>query len=275
MSTINNQHTTNNDVLNSYITMINNCTTIQQLYPLLNQLFKHNYIFNYNILQYISNIQLLQQQGNNDIQARQYYNTIQLYINGTYNDYIQLKQTNEIIQLNNYEIYKLQLLTIVTLCQNNTILDYNTIKQAINIQDVRTIEDILIDCIYNNLIIGQIDQYNQQFIIYSTMIRNNSIWSESNINNLYNIYNNWYKQCINVSDNITNQKHSLYNQQQQHYQYQILINRQKQKTINNLKSNNNKLYNSNNTNDTINLNQPLTPNTLAARMKQRITNLVK
>jgi COP9 signalosome complex subunit 7 len=50
------------------------------------------------------------------------------------------------------------MLTLTTLAQRSKTLDYQDLMQALHIESVRELEDLMIDCIYNELLTGQLDQ---------------------------------------------------------------------------------------------------------------------
>jgi hypothetical protein len=63
------------------------------------------------------------------------------------------------------EAKKLKFLTIVSLASKNGELSYDTLKKALQIEELRELEDIILDCIYQGLIGGKIDQQQQKLFV--------------------------------------------------------------------------------------------------------------
>jgi COP9 signalosome complex subunit 7 len=52
------------------------------------------------------------------------------------------------------------MITITELASRSKELNYKVLMSELNIKDLRELEDMIIDCIYNDLLKGQLDQKN-------------------------------------------------------------------------------------------------------------------
>merc|ERR1712154_615351 len=88
----------------------------------------------------------------------QWLDALELFAYGTFGDY--RKNKKKYPSFNNKQLAKLKQLSIVTLAGQSTtkILYYNTLQQQLEIKTVRELEDLIIDCIYSQLITGKLDQ---------------------------------------------------------------------------------------------------------------------
>ncbi len=59
------------------------------------------------------------------------------------------------------QLKKLKMISIADAAQKSKVLHYGNLMTALDMQTVRELEDLIIDCIYNELIAGQLDQLNQ------------------------------------------------------------------------------------------------------------------
>jgi len=66
---------------------------------------------------------------------------------------------------------KLRLLTIVTHASQHKILPYDLLLKELDLANVRELEDIIIDCVYQGLVKGKLDQKKSAFEVHSTIGR--------------------------------------------------------------------------------------------------------
>ncbi|KAF8179137.1 hypothetical protein BJ912DRAFT_1023925 [Pholiota molesta] len=102
-------------------------------------------------------------------QHQKFLSLLQLFSYKTYQDYLQHKDT--LPPLNQAQITKLKHLTIVSLASERRILPYAELQQALDISNVRELEDLIIDAIYLDLLQGKLDQKEEQFEVSYTMGR--------------------------------------------------------------------------------------------------------
>ncbi|KAF9481225.1 hypothetical protein BDN70DRAFT_992032 [Pholiota conissans] len=102
-------------------------------------------------------------------QHQKFFSLLQLFSYKTYQDYLQHKDL--LPPLNQAQIIKLKHLTIVSLAAERRILPYGDLQQALDISNVRELEDLIIDAIYLDLLQGKLDQKEEQFEVSYTMGR--------------------------------------------------------------------------------------------------------
>ncbi|KND03258.1 uncharacterized protein SPPG_02310 [Spizellomyces punctatus DAOM BR117] len=85
-----------------------------------------------------------------------YVNLLRLFAYGTYQDY--RANAASLPPLNDAQLKKLKHLSIVTLSGDNRTLNYDLLLQYLDIPNVRELEDLIIDAIYQDLIRGKLDQ---------------------------------------------------------------------------------------------------------------------
>lgn len=78
-----------------------------------------------------------------------------------------LKNREQFIELKPTQMKKLRMLSIVAAAQRAKVLGYADLLAALELGSVRELEDLIIDCIYNELVSGQLDQLRQQFHVVS------------------------------------------------------------------------------------------------------------
>lgn len=94
---------------------------------------------------------------------------LQLFSYKTFQDYLQHKDLFP--PLNAAQMIKLKHLTIVSLAADRRILPYSDLLQALDISNVRELEDLIIDAIYLDLLHGKLDQKEEQLEVTYTMGR--------------------------------------------------------------------------------------------------------
>ncbi|KDR68808.1 hypothetical protein GALMADRAFT_231131 [Galerina marginata CBS 339.88] len=102
-------------------------------------------------------------------QHQKFLSLLQLFSYKTYQDYLQHK--DKLPPLNQSQIIKLKHLTIVSLAADRRILPYADLLEALDISNVRELEDLIIDAIYLDLLNGKLDQKEEQLEVSYTMGR--------------------------------------------------------------------------------------------------------
>uniref|UniRef100_A0A915KDI4 PCI domain-containing protein n=1 Tax=Romanomermis culicivorax TaxID=13658 RepID=A0A915KDI4_ROMCU len=96
-----------------------------------------------------------------------YFDLLQIFAYGLYSDYAKNASYFSKIPLNSHMIGKLRELTIVSLAKEKKRLPYVQLLKELALSNVRELEDLIIDAIYNNVIVGKLDQKNQTLEIES------------------------------------------------------------------------------------------------------------
>ena len=65
------------------------------------------------------------------------------------------------------QLKKLKMISVADAAQKSKVLHYADLMRDLELDTVRELEDLIIDCIYNELISGQLDQLNQLFHVVS------------------------------------------------------------------------------------------------------------
>jgi COP9 signalosome complex subunit 7 len=91
-----------------------------------------------------------------DDEAKQHFELLNIFAYGTYSNY----KANEakLPKLTKQQLTKLKQLSIVSMAAENRIISYKALEEKIDISNVRELEDLIIDCIYQGIIIGRLDQ---------------------------------------------------------------------------------------------------------------------
>ncbi|KAI9145525.1 hypothetical protein BKA69DRAFT_1121356 [Paraphysoderma sedebokerense] len=85
-----------------------------------------------------------------------YFKLLQLFAYGTYQDY--KGQQSSLPTLTENQLRKLQFLSIVTLSETSRTIPYNTLLSSLDLSNIRELEDLVIDAIYNDVFKGKLDQ---------------------------------------------------------------------------------------------------------------------
>ncbi|KAJ3292564.1 hypothetical protein HK104_005197 [Borealophlyctis nickersoniae] len=85
-----------------------------------------------------------------------YYNLLELFAYGTYQEY--KSHAAALPPLSDVQLKKLKHLSIVTMSGENRTLHYEILQGYLDISNVRELEDLLIDAIYQDVIKGKLDQ---------------------------------------------------------------------------------------------------------------------
>ncbi|KAL5495840.1 hypothetical protein ACEPAI_1304 [Sanghuangporus weigelae] len=90
-----------------------------------------------------------------------HFRLLELFAYGSLDDY---NNSRDILPpLNQSQLTKLRLLTIISLALDHRILPYALLLRSLQIPTIRELEDLIIDAIYLDLMRGKLDQKEQQF----------------------------------------------------------------------------------------------------------------
>ncbi|KAF9933359.1 hypothetical protein FBU30_005763 [Linnemannia zychae] len=98
-----------------------------------------------------------------------YHRLLEIFSYGTYQDYLQNKDS--LPEITAAQKTKLQQLSIVTLSERVRAIPYEHLLQYLEIENVRQLEDLIMDAIYQNLINANLDQKLKQVEVHSAMGR--------------------------------------------------------------------------------------------------------
>lgn len=94
---------------------------------------------------------------------------LRIFAYGTYPDY--KARCNELPELAAAQLRKLQLLTVVSLATKEKFIKFTDLQVALDVSSARELEDLIIEAVYQNLIVGKMDQENKCLIVESCASR--------------------------------------------------------------------------------------------------------
>lgn len=90
-----------------------------------------------------------------------WYELLRIFAYGTYNDYKNSASSLPPLTSPSPELTKLKQLTVATLASQHKTLPYDLLLRDLDLNNVRELEDLIIDCVYHGLIDAKIDQYER------------------------------------------------------------------------------------------------------------------
>jgi COP9 signalosome complex subunit 7 len=127
---------------------------------------------------------------------KKHVDLLKIFAYGTYSDY---KNAGNLPILTPSQIRKLKQLTIVSLAAVSKVISYAQLHQQLDIQDVRELEDLIIDAIYQGVIQGKLDQRKKQLEIECTMGRD---LKPESLDVMITTLSNWYQVSEQLVGNI-------------------------------------------------------------------------
>ncbi|KAJ9473402.1 COP9 signalosome complex subunit 7 [Diplonema papillatum] len=91
-------------------------------------------------------------------ETRRMHELLLIFTYGTYQDYREQKEMSGLPDLSAPQLHKLKQLSIVSMAAKTRSLQYDELLAALDITDVRILEDIVIDAITNKLLQAKLDQ---------------------------------------------------------------------------------------------------------------------
>jgi len=131
----------------------------------------------------LENIKSLQ---NGDENAKQHWQLLNIFAYGTYADYKGNK--DKLPKLSAIQETKLKQLTIVSLASKNRVIPYSVLQTELDVTNVRELEDLIIDSIYQGLLTGKLDQAKSEVQVDETFGRD--IKSED-VKKLFTTLDSW------------------------------------------------------------------------------------
>jgi len=118
---------------------------------------------------------------------------LKIFAYGTYQEY----RANEksLLPLSASQTKKLQQLTIVSLAAHTKVIPYSVLQKELEISNLRELEDLIIDSIYQGVIAGTLDQKKQQIEVEYTIGRD---LKPDSLNEMSSVLREWNKQAENL-----------------------------------------------------------------------------
>lgn len=95
------------------------------------------------------------------------YNSLELFAYGSYEDYE--RQRGSFTDLSAVMIKKLKQLSIISLAMENKIIPYTVLQEKLKVDNVRALEDLIIETIYAGLVTAKMNQ-NEQILRVQSFI---------------------------------------------------------------------------------------------------------
>jgi len=135
----------------------------------IGQVLKHPSIFVFGEILNAPNVIALAQTAIH----RPHLELLKIFAYGTYQDYVAQKDQLQLPKFDaaTREIIKLKMLSIVEYASRIKLLQYRQLMADLDVATVRELEDLIIDCVYNGLIQGKLDQRKNAFEVQWVMGR--------------------------------------------------------------------------------------------------------
>jgi len=146
----------------------------------IQQVLKHPQIFVFGELLDVPNVKDL---ANTPHKA--WLELLRLFAYGTYANY---KAQPDLPKLEPAQLTKLRQLSIVEYAAKNKELSYSQLMKDLDVVNVRELEDLIIDCVYQGLIQGKLDQRKRAFEVQSVIGRD---LGPSDVDNMINTLGSW------------------------------------------------------------------------------------
>merc|ERR1712137_1448052 len=157
---------------------------------------KHDNIF---VFSELLDVEVVKQMRD-DAELAPLYEAIRLFAYGTLADYNANK--DKFSFLKEHHIQKLKKLTLLTLARGKQMMDYDTLLQDLEIESVRELEDLIIECMYLGVLKGKIDQRNRRIDVHFSLGRD---VEESEVQDLVEKLEQWVRQANVLSESLSAQ----------------------------------------------------------------------
>lgn len=131
---------------------------------LIRQTLEHSGVFVFGELLDCPNVKALD--------GTEYQGTLELlriFAFGTYPEY--KARQSELGELTANQKRKLQMLTLVSMATKEKLIKFSDLEVALDIHDARALEDLIIEAVYQNLIVGKMDQESRCLMVESCACR--------------------------------------------------------------------------------------------------------
>jgi len=103
---------------------------------------------------------------------KSYAELLRIYAYGTYPEYKKREKELKLKEpLDQRALNKLKMLSIVEYASKEKFLMYDKLQQQLEVASLRDLEDLIIDCVYNGLLQGKLDQRKKAFEVQWVMGR--------------------------------------------------------------------------------------------------------
>jgi len=138
---------------------------------------------------------------------------LRIFAFGTYADY--KANRSDLPDLTPAMLRKLQLLTIVSLATKEKYVKFSDLQAAVDITGARELEDLIIESVYQDLVVGKMDQENQCLIVESCFCRD---CQDEDLDYIIDTLSAWHdasQQMLVSLDNMVQHSHDSYGKHKQ------------------------------------------------------------
>ncbi|CAJ1328628.1 unnamed protein product [Effrenium voratum] len=131
---------------------------------LVRQALDHAGVFVFGELLECANVQALQ-----GTEFQPALELLRLFAFGSYPDY--KARQGDFGELTAAQLRKLQMLTLVSMATKDKVIRFSDLEAAVDVTGTRALEDLIIEAVYQNLVVGKMDQENNCLIVDSVACR--------------------------------------------------------------------------------------------------------
>jgi len=143
-----------------------------------------------------------------------YLRLLTLFAYGSYRQYSENKA--DYPELTEAMQKKLRLLTVVSLATETKLIAYNRLQEELEMDNVRDLEDLIIQGASAGVVFGKLDQKNKHFEVDSFIGRD---IKKADIGNIVSVLGSWCDTCDSILLNIESQVDKLNKERQQHTEH--------------------------------------------------------
>eukprot|EP01087_Luapelamoeba_hula_P025139 TRINITY_DN982_c0_g1_i1.p1 TRINITY_DN982_c0_g1~~TRINITY_DN982_c0_g1_i1.p1 ORF type:complete len:262 (-),score=48.45 TRINITY_DN982_c0_g1_i1:80-865(-) len=157
-----------------------------------------------------------------DGENKVWYDTLTLFAYGTYAQY--KESPSKYADLSPVLVKKLKQLSVVSIASVQKSIPYKVLLSELALENVRELEDLIIDCMYANIIKGKLDQEEQRFHVDWAMgrdIRPGQIEDMIKVLSLWCEKSDTLMQSIQEKIQLANLMHDSYQKQQKEYDARV------------------------------------------------------
>eukprot|EP00930_Biecheleria_cincta_P011086 TRINITY_DN113588_c0_g1_i1.p1 TRINITY_DN113588_c0_g1~~TRINITY_DN113588_c0_g1_i1.p1 ORF type:complete len:265 (-),score=58.50 TRINITY_DN113588_c0_g1_i1:215-1009(-) len=155
---------------------------------LIRQTLEHSGVFVFGELLDCPNVKALE--GTADQRT---LDLLRLFAFGTYPEY--RARQSELGELTANQTRKLQMLTLVSMATKEKLIKFPDLEVALDIHDARALEDLIIEAVYQNLIVGKMDQESRCLVVESCACRD---CRDEDIDYIIETLTNWEDSAQNM-----------------------------------------------------------------------------
>eukprot|EP00126_Sphaerothecum_destruens_P004581 Sdes_comp18270_c0_seq2m7909 len=163
-----------------------------QLCALLVEAINTPGVFSFGEFFELANVQQLQGTSN-----QKYFDLLSLFSVGTYSDYEVNK--SRYMEISPYALEKLKILTIATLAASKKSVPYSELLFALGVNNIRNLEDLIIEAIYSDVIIAKLDQKNQLLLVEYSQSRD---LKHGRLETMIGVVTSWADVCQKAMHNL-------------------------------------------------------------------------